>query len=105
MIIKKQERTDGVIEKEILEWYNNPDGKPIYGYMYGYPVKNPSRDDLFELSENELVLTKNTFGELGFSYIWGCSGSSSNFYRFCDYGKTWAFSIKELISNEGETKT
>ena len=99
LTIKKQERIDDVTEKKIFEWYNNPNGKPIYGYMYGYPVKNPSRVDLVEFSKDEVVLTKNTFGEIGFSYVWGWPGPSSNFYKFCDYGKTWAFSVEELISS------
>lgn len=84
-------------EEKILEWYNNPNGKSIYGYMYGYPAENPSKDDLVELSKDEVDLTTNVLGEFGFLYIWGFPGNSSNFYRFCDYGKTWAFSVEELI--------
>lgn len=84
-------------EEKILEWYNNPEGKPFYGYLYGYPVKNPTRDDICELFKDDVELTENVLGEPGFYFVWGSPGPSYNLYRFCDYGKTWAFSVEELI--------
>ena len=84
-------------EEKILEWYNNPDGRPIYGFMYGYPFENATRDDLIELSKDDVELTENVLDEPGFYFVWGAPGPSYNFYRFCDYGKTWAFTPEELI--------
>jgi hypothetical protein len=33
---------------------------------------------------------------MGLIYIWGWPGPDYNFYKFSDYGETWAFTKEEL---------
>jgi hypothetical protein len=68
----------------------------IYGYMYVGICSNNSADikrygKVIFIKSDELKIQN-----AGFLYMWGWPGPDFNFYRFDDYGKTWAFSRNEL---------
>lgn len=71
--------------------------KCIYGTMYGEPYEENNR--LVSIKISELY-----YGEWGsrpyISFIWGMPGPDITTYYFSDYGKTWAFTKKELEKSE-----
>lgn len=68
----------------------------IYGYMYvdprpNVPISEKVSGKIIFIKQDELKIQSG-----GFLYRWGWPGPDFNFYRFYDYGKTWAFSRNEL---------
>ncbi len=87
---------NGVVTNEmILDRYNDSDYDCIYGYMFGEPyingTKNP--DKIIKITKSELILSKN---KDSFIWKWGYPGWDANIYYFSDYGRTWAYSDDEI---------
>ena len=72
----------------------------IYATMYGLSI---IEDRIIEIKTKEIwkfVFDWNSQGP-AFIYLWGWPGPDGNTYLIDDYGKTWAFTEKELTT-EGE---
>lgn len=66
----------------------------IYGTMYGL---YKHQDKIIKIKSSKLRYVENWGTEgPGLIYIWGWPGPDGNTYLFSDYGKTWAFTKKEL---------
>ena len=86
---------------EIIKKYESEDVKSIFGFMYGQPFVNVfkngnlvrEKDRVIEIRKEALDLSRKRDG---FFYVWGMPGPDYNFYRFSDYGITWAFTAEEL---------
>ena len=88
--------------EQIIEMYENPNVKSIYGFMYGTPFLNCCNavlgdhweiDKVIKINKKKLRLTKD---KKSFIFVWGWPGPDYNVYDFNDYGKTWVFADKEL---------
>lgn len=88
--------------EKILERFNDPECKSIYGYMYGRPwVMTPQgkeRDEILEIEKNLLQIGQDNDC---FIFIWGWPGPYYNVYEFSEYGWTWAFTKEEIQNPEG----
>lgn len=93
-----------ITEKEFKERIAKEKKQSIYGYMYGNQYCNCS-DGKFADTIIEINLNDCEFGTAGLIYIWGWPGPDYNIYRFEDYGKTWALSVKEIEPNPYPTRT
>ena len=70
--------------------------KSIFGTMYGGLPSEP-HEDIIEVFTKELYYTEDWGGKgPSIFYIWGWPGPDGTTYHFSDYGKTWAFTKKEL---------
>lgn len=74
----------------ILSYDTLPD--IIWGEMFGRHRTNPNAV-ILKLKKEELRESKDGMGLI---YIWGWPGPDYNFYKFSDYGETWAFTPEEL---------
>ena len=86
---------------EIREKFYSPSIK-FYGRMYGneYILTNDKNgktvkmlDEIIRIDKKELKIGIN--GDC-FIYRWGWPGPDINLYYFKDYGKTWAFNMKDF---------
>ena len=92
-------------ENEIFERFFDSSTRSIWGYMYGKPkistfVKGKLEmipDKLIEIGKSEVKYVENNAGEKGLLFVWGYPGPDCNFYKLCDYGKTWAFTKDEIV--------
>lgn len=67
--------------------------KIFYGEMYGRSKTYP--DSSFIALKKEEVKFIND----GMYYIWSWRSHDATFYKWKDYGDTWAFTLDELKSN------
>ena len=67
----------------------------IYTTMYGM---DKSQDKILKINTKEISgYTDDWYGKgPALIYIWGWPGPDGNTYLFSDYGRTWAFTKKEL---------
>lgn len=65
----------------------------FYGTMYGGIYGVYEQDKIIEIDKKDIKFCKNADA---FYYIWGWPGPDVNLYYFKDYGKTWAFNIKDF---------
>lgn len=64
--------------------------------MYGGLPSEP-HEDIVEVFTKEFYYTEDWGGKgPSIFYIWGWPGPDGTTYHFSDYGKTWAFTKKEL---------
>lgn len=94
--------------REIIEKYESEDVKSIFGYMYGRQFVNAFRNGRLEREKDRIIKIKKEALELsrnrdGFFYVWGFPGPNYNFYKFSDYGITWAFTQEEIHPTEEAT--
>ena len=68
----------------------------IYGFMYGEPYINNKIIDI-NIKDTEIV-------PYAIIYRWGWPGSDFNMYKFEDYGRTWAFTRKEMFEAKRKLK-
>ena len=74
----------------------------IYGYMYGKPYILRSTERKIEKIPDKIIEIKKKElqeGLEGYIFIWGYPGPDYNYYKFSDYGITWAFTEEELNGN------
>lgn len=64
----------------------------IYGYMYGRKLEDERLNKILEISKDKLYIWDE-----GLCYMWGWPGPDYNLYRYEDYGKTWAFTRREIV--------
>lgn len=70
--------------------------KSIFGTMYG-GLPNEPHERIIEVFTHELYYTDDWYGKgPSIFYIWGRPGPDGTTYHFSEYGKTWAFTRKEL---------
>lgn len=67
----------------------------FYGTLYGQPYTDGMK--IIHIEPNEAKLAKNAL-----CYTWGWPGPDFNVYYFWDYGKTWALTKEEIISQSKE---
>ena len=76
------------------------DSEYIYGYMYGNPFLDIVTYDGTHITKKDSIIQIKTDALRvrldGLLYSWGWPGPDYNFYRYKDYGKTWAFSKEEI---------
>lgn len=70
------------------DFLNHP-SKTFYGEFYGRQKTNVNAEYL-KINKTACHIEKD-----GILYIWGWPGDS-NFYKWIDYGNTWAFNKEEL---------
>ena len=70
----------------------------FYGTMYGSVYGVHEWDKIIEIDKKNIKFCQNADA---FYYIWGWPGPDANLYYFKDYGKTWAFNIKDFERNGG----
>lgn len=70
----------------------------FYGTMYGGVYGVHEWDKIIEIDKKDIKFCQNADA---FYYIWGWPGPDANLYYFKDYGKTWAFNIKDFERNGG----
>lgn len=79
--------------EQILKIFQSADTEYIYGEMYGLHKGAQDKRRFLKIKKEELRLSaqKNCF-----IYLWGGPGPDINFYKFKDYGDTWAFCKKDI---------
>ncbi len=86
--------------EELVNQYLSSQIKSIYAYMYC--SSHQGDGNIIQISKKELSF-HNSENSRKYSpyliYVWGGPGPDYNTYYFQDYGKTWAFSKEELVSN------
>jgi hypothetical protein len=67
----------------------------IYATMYGM---DKSQDKILKIKTKEISNYVDDWYGKGpaLIYIWGWSGPDGNIYLFSNYGRTWAFTKKEM---------
>ena len=86
-------------KQEILEIFKDSEFVEFYGYMYGsptYKVLSPEGEHTVFDDIVKVVERKDRVKEDGIVYVWGMPGPDCTFYKFSDYGKTWALTKEEI---------
>lgn len=66
----------------------------LYCTAYG---KTHAEDDILEWRKREIIYKPNDQScNDRFAVIWGWPGPDYNIYKLSDYGKTWAFKMKDF---------
>lgn len=69
----------------------------VYVTMYGL---HKSKDRILEIKTSDIShYVFDWYGEPAFIYVWGFLGPDYNVYKMSDYGQTWAFTEKELVTD------
>ncbi len=76
--------------EEIIEWFESSKNDSIVGYIH---ERKEINEEIIEISKDSLTISKN---KDAFWYFWGWPGPDANYYKFEDYGITWAFTKEEL---------
>ena len=79
--------------EQIIEMLESPNTGFIYGEMYGLHecVRDERRFLKIEKKDLRLSVQKDCL-----IYQWGWPGPDINFYKFKDYGDTWAFRREDI---------
>lgn len=86
-------------KQEILEIFKDNEFVEFYGYMYGSPSYELFTPDGVRIIHDDIVKVverKDRVKEEGIAYVWGMPGPDLTFYKFSDYGKTWALTEEEI---------
>ncbi len=86
-------------KQKLLEIFKDKEFIEFYGYMYGSPTYKVYGPEGLRIEDDEIVKVierKDRVKEDGIVYIWGMPGPDLNFYKFSDYGKTWALTEEEI---------
>lgn len=79
------------------------DCKGIYAYMYGKPTINVVRNGKTTEEQDKVIFIEREKLEVdftGLTYVWGWPGPDFNFYKYSDYGITWALTEEELLTSK-----
>lgn len=83
---------------EIIEMFASDEVRFIYGWRYGAPSYKTQngwhKSEIREMKKEEVDISRK---DDGFFYVYGYPGPDYDFYKFTDYGKTWAFTEDELL--------
>lgn len=74
---------------EIKRRFYSPNTR-FYGRMYGSTSVD---DEIIEINKKEIRFAAS--GD-GFIFVWDWPGPDWNFYKFVDYGKSWAFDMRDF---------
>ena len=74
---------------EIKRLFDDPNTK-FYGRIYGDVIP---ATEIVEIKKEKLGITASRDA---FYYIWGWPGPDVTFYKFENYGKSWAFRMEDF---------
>lgn len=87
-------------KQKLLEIFKDKEFIEFYGYMYGSPTYL-TPDDIRTIDDDivKVIERKERVTDKGIWYVWGFPGPDATFYKFSDYGKTWALTKEEIGGN------
>ena len=86
---------------QIMETLQSSNTKFIYGEMYGLSECVRTKRRFLKIKKESLQLSVQKDCLI---YQWGWPGPDINFYKFKDYGDTWAFHKEDIRDNNCEVE-
>lgn len=87
--------------ERILKTFQSADTEYIYGEMYGLHEGARVKRRFLKIKREELRLSAQKDCLL---FQWGWPGPDINFYKFKDYGDTWAFHKEDIRDKNCEVE-